>query len=76
VAVATFFACGLMSKPMLVTLPFVLLLLDYWPLARHQRSEVRGPAFAKATARQAEVRSQISAENQPDMIPQLGGTGS
>ena len=28
------FACGLMSKPMLVTLPFVLLLLDYWPLGR------------------------------------------
>src|SRR6266446_4706528 len=26
------FACGLMSKPMLVTLPFVLLLIDYWPL--------------------------------------------
>ncbi|MGA3268996.1 MAG: hypothetical protein ABSE16_19530 [Verrucomicrobiota bacterium] len=29
-----FFALGLMSKPMLVTLPFVLLLLDYWPLGR------------------------------------------
>jgi protein O-mannosyl-transferase len=29
-----FFAMGLMSKPMLVTLPFVLLLLDYWPLRR------------------------------------------
>src|SRR6266700_1861857 len=28
------FALGLMSKPMLVTLPFVLLLLDYWPLER------------------------------------------
>ncbi len=28
------FAVGLMSKPMLVTLPFVLLLLDYWPLQR------------------------------------------
>jgi len=28
------FACGLISKPMLVTLPFVLLLLDYWPLDR------------------------------------------
>jgi protein O-mannosyl-transferase len=27
-------ACGLMSKPMLVTLPFLLLLLDYWPLDR------------------------------------------
>jgi protein O-mannosyl-transferase len=28
------FAFGLMSKPMVVTLPFVLLLLDYWPLGR------------------------------------------
>ncbi len=28
------FAAGLMTKPMLVTLPFILLLLDYWPLAR------------------------------------------
>jgi Flp pilus assembly protein TadD len=30
------FALGLMSKPMVVTLPFVLLLLDYWPLQRFQ----------------------------------------
>ena len=29
-----FFALGLMAKPMLVTLPFVMLLLDYWPLRR------------------------------------------
>jgi protein O-mannosyl-transferase len=29
-----FFALGLMSKPMLVTLPCTLLLLDYWPLGR------------------------------------------
>jgi tetratricopeptide (TPR) repeat protein len=29
-----FFTLGLMSKPMLVTLPFVLFLLDYWPLRR------------------------------------------
>ena len=28
------FGLGLMAKPMLVTLPFVLLLLDYWPLGR------------------------------------------
>jgi tetratricopeptide (TPR) repeat protein len=34
--VALAFAMGLASKPMLVTLPFVLLLLDYWPLARIQ----------------------------------------
>jgi hypothetical protein len=32
--VLLFFALGLMSKSMLVTLPFVLLLLDYWPLRR------------------------------------------
>ena len=34
-----FFSIGLMSKPMLVTLPFVLLLLDYWPLNRIQFSK-------------------------------------
>ena len=33
-AALIFFALGLMSKPMLVTLPFVFLLLDYWPLGR------------------------------------------
>ncbi len=32
--VATLFAAGLMAKPMVITLPFVLLLLDYWPLGR------------------------------------------
>lgn len=32
------FLCGLMAKPMLVTLPFVLLLLDWWPLGRVQVS--------------------------------------
>jgi tetratricopeptide (TPR) repeat protein len=32
------FALGLMSKPMLVTLPCVLLLLDYWPLNRLDRT--------------------------------------
>jgi tetratricopeptide (TPR) repeat protein len=35
-AILLFFAFGLMSKPMLVTLPFVLLLLDFWPLGRLQ----------------------------------------
>ena len=29
-----FFGAGLMSKPMLVTLPFILLLIDWWPLRR------------------------------------------
>jgi hypothetical protein len=30
------FICGVLSKPMVVTLPFVLILLNYWPLARLQ----------------------------------------
>ncbi len=33
-AVVALFAAGLASKPMVITLPFVLLLLDYWPLGR------------------------------------------
>jgi protein O-mannosyl-transferase len=37
-----FFTLGLMSKPMLVTLPFVLLLLDYWPLGRLKLEQERG----------------------------------
>jgi len=38
-AVLAPFVLGLMAKPMLVTLPFVLLLLDYWPLGRMQLSQ-------------------------------------
>ena len=36
------FSLGLMAKPMLVTLPFVLLLLDYWPLNRFKPRAVTG----------------------------------
>ena len=41
-AVLLCFALGLMAKPMLVTLPFVLLLLDYWPLQRFGSAETSG----------------------------------
>jgi protein O-mannosyl-transferase len=40
------FALALMSKPMAITLPFVLLLLDYWPL---ERLGLRAPADASAS---------------------------
>lgn len=36
------FALGLLSKPMLVTLPLVLLLLDWWPFGRLARAETSG----------------------------------
>ncbi len=39
IPVVAFFALGLLSKPMLVTLPFILLLLDYWPLGRYYAPE-------------------------------------
>jgi len=47
-----FFALGLMSKPMLVTTPLVLLLLDYWPLRRwtfeNQKSKIKNLLWEKA----------------------------
>jgi tetratricopeptide (TPR) repeat protein len=45
--VVVFFTMGMMSKPMLVTLPFVLLLLDYWPLNRLSISNWRFVIFEK-----------------------------
>lgn len=55
------FCLGLMSKPMTATLPFVLLLLDYWPLGRFQwgRQSKRGtspqPESAKAGYQKASL---------------------
>jgi protein O-mannosyl-transferase len=46
-AVAALFALGLLSKPTLVTLPCVMLLLDYWPLRRMAAPE--GTVSASAT---------------------------
>src|SRR6266446_6934749 len=40
VTMSILFACGLMSKPMLVTTPLILLLLDCWPLGRFERSTI------------------------------------
>ena len=48
------FALGLMSKPMLVTLPFVLLLLDYWPLNRLQ---MRGDGVGTVAWKLSHVKS-------------------
>ena len=47
-AAAGLFALGLLAKPMLVTLPFVLLLLDFWPLGRLRAGGGgrRGPVLA------------------------------
>lgn len=51
-AVFGLFAAGLASKPMVITLPFILLLLDYWPLQRVDASSMSGrPSSAALGAR-------------------------
>jgi protein O-mannosyl-transferase len=58
--VAALFVAGLMSKPMLVTAPIVLLVLDYWPLRRFER-------IASATGKSKILRS----NNQKRIIQRL-----
>src|SRR5205807_760054 len=55
--VLLFFLLGLMSKPMLVTVPFVLLLIDYWP----------GQRFCAQT-RLAEMQGSSWIDRQPALI--------
>jgi len=62
------FALSIMSKPMLVTLPCVLLLLDYWPLARWQKplAPMNTPTMAAKNADENTIRqmnSNIPKEN-------------
>lgn len=45
-----FFVLGLLSKPMIVTLPFVFLLVDYWPLQRRWSLTDKWPFFLVAGA--------------------------
>jgi len=52
-AVLVLFAAGLMSKPMLVSAPIILLLLDYWPLRRfEQPSLIKGKTKASESDKQ------------------------
>lgn len=63
------FALGLMSKPMVVTLPFVLLLLDYWPLNRWQDT-TEGTASPKCLR----IESSLVIEKLPFFILSLAGS--
>ena len=67
--VILFFILGLMAKPMIVTLPFVLLLLDYWPLQRYQFQIVK--KFDNAT-KQTDTIFFLVAEKIPLFIISAG----
>ncbi len=60
------FAAGLMAKPMLVTLPLVLLLLDYWPLERVTGEDRAGGGQARFIAKARFAR--IAGEKVPLLL--------
>jgi protein O-mannosyl-transferase len=61
------FVCSLLSKPTLVTLPFVFLLLDYWPLARLHLDQLI-PRGASPVASAAQVRKHERTRQSPEKI--------
>ena len=71
--VIAFFTLGLMSKAMLVTLPFVLLLLDFWPLRRLKFSKERGSneVLEKNIGKKSEV-SKLVFEKTPLFLLTIG----
>ena len=69
VAVLAFFVIGLAAKPMLVTLPLVLLLLDVWPLGRVSLTAVPSSGSQLASARnQWSVFGQLVGEKAPFVV--------
>lgn len=69
IVTAALLEAGLLSKPMLVTTPFVLLLLDYWPLRRSPGSEGSGQkSEVKSGARQKETWSKLIVEKIPLIV--------
>src|SRR6266566_2663473 len=72
-AVAVLFAAALMSKPMLVSAPVVLLLLDYWPLRRfEQLSSTRGKAKILKSANQGRIIRRLFLEKIPLLVLSAG----
>jgi len=59
-----FLALGFMSKPMLVTWPFVMLLLDYWPLGR-LRTKDYGPQTSRSLSSLVTRHSSLLVEKLP-----------
>ena len=65
-AVAGLFAMGLMSKPQVITLPFVLLLWDYWPL---ERIAIRSSPFARRHTSDAGISGERRTADSEERLP-------
>ncbi len=73
VVVTALFMAGLMSKPMLVTAPIVLLGLDYWPLRRFdQIASTRGKAKIRQSASRRRIIQRLFLEKIPLLILSAG----
>ncbi len=73
VVVTALFMAGLMSKPMLVTAPIVLLGLDYWPLRRFdQIAPTRGRAKLRQSASRRRIIQRLFLEKIPLLILSAG----
>jgi len=59
------FACALMSKPMVVTLPIVMMLLDYWPLDRLQSRKIvtNMPEVMSVSTNKRKKKSKLKTES-------------
>jgi Flp pilus assembly protein TadD len=72
-AVAVLFAAGLMSKPILVSAPVVLLLLDYWPLRRfEQPSSTQRKAKILKSGNQRRIIQRLLLEKIPLLVLSAG----
>jgi protein O-mannosyl-transferase len=67
--VVVVFALAVLAKPMAVTLPFLLLLLDYWPLRRPMRVLEKIPLLIIALAAGAAA---VASQNRSNAMAQLG----
>jgi hypothetical protein len=71
------FACALMSKPMVITLPVIMILLDYWPLDRLQSRKI-GPNLTDivpvSTNQEEALKKNISSPNDQKLSkPKIAG---
>ncbi len=72
-AVAVLLVAGLMSKPMLVSAPIILLLLDYWPLRRfEQRSSTNGRTKSSRSGEQVRAIRRLFLEKIPLLVLAAG----